>query len=280
MSSGNGTGTDDPVTSPRSRERLEHGVELALHAPSVHNTQPWRWRIGDDHVDLFADRERHLPDTDPDGRDLFISCGAALHHLRVALAGFGLASATTRFPDPENRDHIATVRIVPGRQDPADSSLYPALRRRRTDRRRYGPGEVRQATLASLRDRAAGLGATLQPVLHPDVRARLDAVLAEAADAQLFRPGYVAELLTWTRRYADSHDGVPAASVPHPATRRADSAGSPRDGSSSLRDTHPTAGSWSPSPRPVTRGRTRSLPARPPAPCCSPRPAPGWPPPR
>ena len=68
--------------------QLAEAVEHALRAPSVHNTQPWRWRIDDADgvVELYADRNRHLSATDPDGRDLLISCGAALDHLVVALA--------------------------------------------------------------------------------------------------------------------------------------------------------------------------------------------------
>jgi hypothetical protein len=55
----------------------------------VHNTQPWRWLVGDHSVHLMADRARGVPATDPDGRDLLLSCGAALHHLRVAFAALG-----------------------------------------------------------------------------------------------------------------------------------------------------------------------------------------------
>ncbi|MDX6584329.1 MAG: hypothetical protein QOI10_3513, partial [Solirubrobacterales bacterium] len=59
-------------------------LELAVRAPSLHNTQPWRWRVGDESVQLYLDQARQLPATDPEGRELIISCGAALHHLLVA----------------------------------------------------------------------------------------------------------------------------------------------------------------------------------------------------
>ena len=98
------------------------GLEHAVRAPSVHNTQPWRWRIRDDSVELYADWTRHLPWTDPDRRDLLISCGAALHHLRVALARQGLAVAVDRFPDPDHEGHLAAVTIRPGQGDPAEAS--------------------------------------------------------------------------------------------------------------------------------------------------------------
>jgi len=60
-------------------------IRSACSAPSVHNTQPWTWRVLDSTtIELYADRTRQLPATDPLGRDLAISCGAALHHLVVA----------------------------------------------------------------------------------------------------------------------------------------------------------------------------------------------------
>src|SRR2546423_300252 len=95
-------------------ERLHSAVELAVRAPSVHNTQPWRWRIDSNTVELFADRSRQLPATDPEGRDLLLSCGAALHHLQVALSAVALACSVQYLPDPENRDHLATVTMAPG----------------------------------------------------------------------------------------------------------------------------------------------------------------------
>ena len=79
---------------------LVTAVEDSLKAPSVHNTQPWRWRFGRNDAELHADRGRQLTATDPEGRDLMLSCGAALHHLRVALAARGLGCTVDLQPDP------------------------------------------------------------------------------------------------------------------------------------------------------------------------------------
>ena len=81
-------------------------TERALRAPSVHNSQPWQWRISDGVVELHADPDRHLVGTDPDRRDLVISCGAALHHLRVAALASGLLPAVSRLPDPGDRKSV------------------------------------------------------------------------------------------------------------------------------------------------------------------------------
>jgi len=82
-----------------SARRLEAAAEAALRAPSVFNTQPWRWRVTGDALELSADPDRRLAVTDPDGRLLLISCGTALHHARTALAAAGWSATVERLPD-------------------------------------------------------------------------------------------------------------------------------------------------------------------------------------
>jgi len=89
---------------------LAEAAEVAGYAPSVHNTQPWRWRVSGDHMDLFADRERQLAVADPQGRLLTISCGAALHHTVVALAAEGWQAKVRRLDGP---DHLARITLGP-----------------------------------------------------------------------------------------------------------------------------------------------------------------------
>jgi nitroreductase len=201
-----------PVDAPvpgEDDDRLLRALASAVRAPSLHNTQPWLWRIAGDRIELHADRSRRLHETDPDHRDLLISCGAALHHLHVALAALGAAAETERWPDPENHDHLATVRLVAGPPAREERVLAPAIERRRTDRRGFRPDRVPHAVLEGLHARALRHGVRLRAVSGDGVRAAVDSVLGEAADAQRRRPGYLAELMTWTRRHAGARDGVP-----------------------------------------------------------------------
>ena len=112
-------------------------TERALRAPSVHNSQPWQWQIVDDLVRLYGDPNRHLVGTDPERRDLVISCGAALHHLRVALADLDVPTTTQRLPDPEDSTHLAIVRTVDGPINIHDAALADAIDERRSDRRAF-----------------------------------------------------------------------------------------------------------------------------------------------
>ena len=190
---------------------LTAAVEQALRAPSVHNTQPWRWRVGADSVELHADPDRHLPVTDPDRRDLLLSCGAVLHHLTVALAGAGVAAVVERLPDPEDSTHLATVSV--GRGPATGAELFPAIAQRRTERRRMSHRPVPGELVADLAAHAARAGAVLLPVTGPEARARLVEMFRRAGQLQRSAPGYPAELRLWTHRLPGARDGVPAGAI-------------------------------------------------------------------
>ena len=216
---------------------LTAAVEHALRAPSVHNTQPWQWRIGHDAVELHADWNRHLAATDPDRRDLVISCGAALHHLEVALAARGLTAQVRRLPDREDRGHLATVAVRAGRADALDADLFPSIGLRQTDRRRMSHRPVSAEHVAVLTAQARRTGALLLPVTGAAMRQRLTATLADAAHRQDLAPGYAAE----TAAVDPPLRPQATTACPLPASRRTRSAspgsrccaGSPRGGSSS-----------------------------------------------
>ena len=136
-------------------DTLRTVMGLASRAPSVHNTQPWRWRLDAASVRLYSDESRQLPNTDPDGRDLILSCGAALHHCVVALAAVGWRSKVTRLPNPTDPRHLATIELSPHPADSVDIALAAAIPRRRTDRRYYSCWPVPVGDVALMAARAA-----------------------------------------------------------------------------------------------------------------------------
>jgi len=200
--------------------QLESAARAALHAPSVFNTQPWRWRIKDETMQLYADPDRQLTSTDPDGRLLLISCGTALHHARTALAAAGWSATVTRLPDPTQPDLLARVQLdqaVPA--DPEADRMAAAINRRRTDRRAFGTLAVSDATLTRLRRHVEAEGAYLHVV--PGDQIPMLAISTErAAVAQHDDPGYREELDHWTNRPPWRGDGVPPSTAVQPALRR------------------------------------------------------------
>jgi nitroreductase len=180
---------------------------LASRAPSVHNTQPWRWRVDAQSVHLYADRQ--LPNTDPDGRDLILSCGTALHHCLAAFAAVGWRSKVTRMPNPADPHHLAAIELSPYPADAVDIALAAAIPRRRTDRRHYSSWPVPVGDIALMAARAARNGVTLCQVEDLD---ELHKIVSQSVWEHL-NHDYLAELTTWSGRYA-SVAGVPARSTP------------------------------------------------------------------
>ena len=86
------------TASPRPPGRRD-----AVRAPSLHNTQPWRFRLRDGAIEVLVDPARRLPATDPSGWGARIACGAALFNLRLALAVAGTPATVRLRPYPADR---------------------------------------------------------------------------------------------------------------------------------------------------------------------------------
>ena len=185
-------------------------VEAAIRAPSLHNSQPWRFRCRDDAVEVLADRSRQLPAADPHGWALRIACGAAVFNMRLAFAVAGYPAQVELRPDPDQPDLLA--RLTPGPPHPPapwEKDLYAAIPHRHSNRQPFHPEPVpapaRRYLLTAARDEGAWLDLLIG-------RGPL-AVVAEvvrAADTTLVRdPAYRQELEAWSRRTGTA-DGVPA----------------------------------------------------------------------
>lgn len=191
-------------------------LALAARAPSIHNSQPWRWQLGERTVHLRADFSRWLPATDADGRELLLSCGAALHHLRIALAALEIPATVERLPDPEQPDLLAVVHLgegpVPVRSTMLNEEVA-AIEKRRTDRRRYTDWPLHDEHVEDLAARAAEQGALLRRVYDGRTRHALEVAVRTAILQHTVTPGYATELATWTG-LRSSPDGVPASAIP------------------------------------------------------------------
>ncbi len=189
---------------------LRSALSLATRAPSVHNSQPWRWRVGERSLHLYSDPDLHLPHTDPDARDLMLSCGAALNHCVVAFAALGWQSKIHRLPNPDERHRLASIELYRYPANEVDITLAAAIPRRRTDRRHYSAWPVPQGDLALMGARAARAGVTLRRVDELD---SLKNLVSQAAMRHASDHDYLAELATWSGRYGATA-GVPARSTP------------------------------------------------------------------
>jgi hypothetical protein len=204
----------EPMTD---EEIIRYVVARAIWAPSVHNTQPWRFTAGDGpQIGLYADESRRLAVADPDGREMMISCGAAVFTLRLALRSLGYVPETRVLPDPAQPALVAQVSWRErAAADEFERRLACHVLTRRTHRGAFDPGPLPPDTLASLRAAAAREGAALRIVADDGRRAAL-AVAVQTAEHELRHDSErLRELARWTPAPGSAcRDGVPATSYP------------------------------------------------------------------
>ena len=195
---------------------LRESVWHALRAPSVHNTQPWRFVLYPDALEVRVDRRRQLPVLDPTGRQMFISVGCALFNARTALAATGTGVTVHRFPKADDRDLVARLELDPDAEiDPVLAELDSCVLRRQTNRRRFTPDELPPDVVERLKAAAAAEGAELVHVTRPEERLALARLSQYADSTQIADPAYRAEVRLWTNTGQGRLDGVPAFAVPH-----------------------------------------------------------------
>jgi len=194
-------------------------IELACRAPSVHNSQPWRWRVVDDAtIELYADHRRQLQVSDPTGRNLALSCGAALHHGFVAAQALGLTAVVDLMPSGDDENLLARISLSSGtRTDGALASLR-ALEERCTDRRRFTSWPVPDSRLAHLAKAASGWGAFAIPITDVTARFRAEELLKRAMDVQAMDPRFAEEQREWI--HPSPAEGISLANASPPANGR------------------------------------------------------------
>ncbi len=195
-------------------QALASAAEAAGAAPSIHNTQPWHWRVHDGVADLFADPRRQLLASDPDRRLLILSCGMALHHARIALAAEGVAVEVDRIPDPGNGDLLATVSITGSIPvTPSAMRLVQTAEIRHTDRRPLLDEPVPPTTLAALHSTMATSPVRLD-VLSRDQVIELAAATDRSQSSEIHDDEVRAELQAWTTGEHPDGTGIPDANIP------------------------------------------------------------------
>lgn len=203
-----------PLTGPPA-EQLRALVRFAVLAPSSHNSQPWLFRILEQRLDLYADRTRALPVTDPEDRELLISCGSALHHLEVAARHFGFAGRVALLPDAGRPDLLASFELGDIRPaEERDHRLFQAAQTRRTTRFGFEHRSIPQELIAELVGLAAELGTRLDVVHSETARAALAELVTEGDRLQMASPAFRRELAAWLHpNRSRSRDGLPGYAV-------------------------------------------------------------------
>jgi hypothetical protein len=180
-----------------TEQKIRFLLRYAILAPSGHNTQPWRFRIRDNAVELLADRTRGLAVVDPDDRALVISCGAALATLRSAARHFGHQVAVEVLPDPSDEDLLARVSLEEGEPPNQDEEeLFRAIPERHSNRQAFEDRDLPDELTERLVSDADEEGVSLEFVRGDD-RAAVAELIAEGDRIQMADKRFRRELASW-----------------------------------------------------------------------------------
>ncbi|MEU4294762.1 hypothetical protein AB0E63_41620 [Kribbella sp. NPDC026596] len=186
-------------------------LRAAVAAPSMHNTQPWRFRFAGRTVEVHRDRERELPAEDPSRRMLYVSLGASIFNLRVAAAALGMGSAVRHLMDQRRPDLVAVVELdAPPTREMA--GLAPYLSQRRTNREPFSDVRVPDQVRAELGLSARVEGAVLQWLDRPPMQWWLRMATTDAMTADEEDRGRTAERRRWVGGDR-ADDGVPSSAL-------------------------------------------------------------------
>jgi hypothetical protein len=193
---------------------LAEAARTAGYAPSIHNTQPWRWRVRGPALELFAVRKRQLAITDPLGRMLMVSCGAALHQARLTLAAEGWTVKVERLPKGPDPDLLARVTVTGRGGVTAEAMrLLQTARIRRTDRRPVSAAPVDPAIMERLRETADAEGAHLHVLRSGDV-IELASAASHAQHVEDLDPEWTEEMVYWAGGGHGEGLGIPDEAIP------------------------------------------------------------------
>lgn len=189
---------------------LRDVVGAAVRAPSAHNTQPWRFVGRDETLEVWADRSRQLFVQDPNGRELHLSCGAAIALAEAYARSRGVEPAVEVLPDPNAPDHLADVTFTrPVEPTAEDQALARAIEARHTDRRPFDPRPVPPEVVHELVQVACHHGCSVRVVDSPDDAVAVAVALTRADEALTGSSDYAEELRRWTGREPSAADGIP-----------------------------------------------------------------------
>jgi hypothetical protein len=192
-------------------------ISTAARAPSVHNSQPWQFRVGPRAIELWCDPRRKIQ-ADPIGREMLISCGAALFGLRLAVRSLGYQPVVDLLPDRSRLRLVARVGIgAAAPMNALESQMLTAVPHRHTHRGPFSPGPLPAGLLAGLQNDALTEGAVLALIGGELGYQRLATIVTAAARCGDLDPGALVAIREWTRSTdSTARDGVPASALAAP----------------------------------------------------------------
>jgi nitroreductase len=191
-------------------ERLTYLINYAILAPSIYNSQPWKFNVSDDEILVSADQSRWLNVADKDRRELYMSLGCAIENLVIAAEHFGYNCSVSYFPD--KKDLVAAVYL--NRQSEARSSLnqdlFEAITSRRTCQQPFESRTISKQDLYALNETISNYEASIFLTDDPSTKNEFRNLVIDADEALYSDIDFKSELGRWLGQGVMGPSGVNA----------------------------------------------------------------------
>jgi len=194
---------------------LRELVRYATLAPSSHNTQCWKFGLGDQSVSILPDYQRRCPIVDPDDHHLFVSLGCAAENLVQAAAALGFRGEAV-FNTGDNE----ALGISLDRTKEVRTPLFDAIPRRQSTRTEFDASPLSNEELRLLEAAGSGNGVRVHLLTDKQAMENVLDFVVQGNTAQMRDPAFVRELKDWIRfngaQAARQGDGLFAGSSGNP----------------------------------------------------------------
>ncbi len=196
-------------------------IKYAAKAPSGHNTQPWKFKIGNDRISILPDFTRALPVVDSDNHALYISLGCALENLIIAANQFDCETKTTI----HNSGNETFIQIdLYQSEEIKKTDLYNFIEKRQVTRNKYSTEKIQKEFLRELFDDILDKCLQVKLFLSKTEIENLTPYIIEGSNLQFNNKAFVKELVSWFR-FSEKEvliegDGLWTASMGLPNMRR------------------------------------------------------------
>lgn len=196
-------------------DQLRFLLRYAILAPSAHNTQPWRFTLRGNRLQVGLDSARVLTVSDPTQREAVLSLGACVENFCLAAAHFGFRTVVAAFP-PGDPSVVAEISLTadPGARTASGDRLVAAIPQRHANRALFEARPLQGELVAEFRALASGEGVRVHLVVERVQIAALADITGRAVAASMGQPAFRRELACWVRNnYTKRPDGMPGFAV-------------------------------------------------------------------
>lgn len=208
----------NPLDFPKQgvlKEKMKFLVRFGILAPSSHNVQPWRFRIGENFIDLYADFSRRLKESDESGRMLYTALGCVTQNIKIAADYYGLNCHIQYDPRLENSlpEHVLRIQFEQdqGREtDRPHKGLFKAIQQRVSYRGTYIKKPIPQSFFTVVQTLQSDEYIKYDIITDENEKEEMARIIGEGMKHKMSQKEFRGELADWLRtNWTLKYDGMP-----------------------------------------------------------------------